>query len=244
MLNIMSVENKGWLKLHRKVKDHYLYREKRVFSKFEAWIDILLSVNHTDTKVLLGAELIEVKAGSFITSEIKLMERWGWSKNKVRSFLFLLESDKMLVRVSDKKKTTLTVVKYGDYQILQTTDEPQMDHKPTMNEPQMDTDKNEKNDNNEKNEKKNIDERKLKFAETLKPFVDVYGRDMIKDFYEYWTEPNQSNTKFKKEMEKTWSLDRRLKTWHKNSFGNKNQQPQQKQPTIKNPSFQEYKPDY
>ena len=62
----------------------------------------------------------------------------------------------------------------------------------------------------------NIEDRKLKFANTLKPFVEIYGRDMIKDFYEYWTEPNPSNTKFNKELKKTWSLERRLATWAKN----------------------------
>ena len=68
-----------------------------------------------------------------------------------------------------------------------------------------------------------IEERKLKFADTLKPFVSEYGREMIMDFYEYWTEPNKSNTKFKQELQKTWDIKRRLKTWCDNDskFGNK-----------------------
>lgn len=69
------------------------------------------------------------------------------------------------------------------------------------------------------NKKNDIDERKLKFASTLKPFVEVYGREMINDFFKYWTEPNKSNTKFKQELEKTWSVERRLETWSKNDFG-------------------------
>ena len=72
-----------------------------------------------------------------------------------------------------------------------------------------------------------IDERKLKFASTLKPFIDVYGKDFLNDFYKYWTEPNKSNTKFKQELEKTWSLERRLETWQKNDKNfNKNVKPQ------------------
>ena len=67
----------------------------------------------------------------------------------------------------------------------------------------------------------NIDERKLKFASTLKPFLDLYGKEMLNDFYLYWTEPNKSNTKFKQELEKTWGLERRLSTWSKNDFKNK-----------------------
>lgn len=63
--------------------------------------------------------------------------------------------------------------------------------------------------------------RKKIFASTLEPFVSVYGKDLINDFYKYWTEPNKSGTKFRQELEKTWSLERRLETWVKNDF-NKN----------------------
>lgn len=70
------------------------------------------------------------------------------------------------------------------------------------------------NDNDNVNVINNkIESRKLKFADTLKPFLDTYGKEMIRKFYDYWTEPNKSNTKFKMELEKTWSLERRLETW-------------------------------
>ena len=67
----------------------------------------------------------------------------------------------------------------------------------------------------------NIDKRKLKFASTLEPFLNIYGKDLLNDFYKYWTEPNKSNTKFKQEMQKTWSLERRLETWSNNDFNRK-----------------------
>lgn len=62
----------------------------------------------------------------------------------------------------------------------------------------------------------NIDSRKLKFASTLEPFVEIYGKDLLNGFYKYWTEPNKSKTKFRQELEKTWDLERRLGTWAKN----------------------------
>jgi len=80
----------------------------------------------------------------------------------------------------------------------------------------------------------NIDERKLKFASTLQPFVSIYGREMVKDFYDYWTEPNKSNTKFRQELEKTWSLERRLETWSKNDFKNKEKSSAKKESKIEN----------
>ena len=79
--------------------------------------------------------------------------------------------------------------------------------------------------------------RKNEFSDTLKPFLETFGKDMLNAFFLYWTEPTQSkNPKLKFELEKTWSLERRLTTWkqNENKFGN-NQPPQQNnQPTRQN----------
>ena len=75
----------------------------------------------------------------------------------------------------------------------------------------------------------NIDSRKLKFANTLKPFINNYSKELIREFYNYWTEPNKSNTKFKQELEPTWSLERRLETWAKNETNFNNNHKKQKQ---------------
>jgi hypothetical protein len=62
----------------------------------------------------------------------------------------------------------------------------------------------------------NIDRRKQKFASTLNPFLEKYGKEFLNNFFKYWTEPNKSNSKFRQELEKTWSLERRLENWAKN----------------------------
>lgn len=64
-----------------------------------------------------------------------------------------------------------------------------------------------------------IEQRKLKFADSLKEFVDVYSRDMLNDFYSYWTEETQDKIpKLKYELQKTWSYSRRLAQWKRNEF--------------------------
>lgn len=98
---------------------------------------------------------------------------------------------------------------------------------------EISTNKN-KNKKESKEEVNNIEDRKLKFADTLKPFLQKYGRDMVSDFYKYWTEPNKSGTKFKQEMLKTWDVSRRLETWSRNDFNKKKPEPIQPiQQTIK-----------
>jgi hypothetical protein len=132
----------GWISLHRKIQDHPFFQEKRTFSKFEAWVDLMLLANHKDNKFMLGNEMVEVEKGGLITSEIKLMNRWGWSKTKVRAFLKLLEDDEMIVKKSDSKKTAINLCKYSDYQNLQTAEKPEKNRKETAERPQKDTNNN------------------------------------------------------------------------------------------------------
>ena len=68
----MSSEN-GYIGLHRKVKNNFLWSEKPVFSKFEAWLDILLTVNHCDAKVIIGDAVYTCFRGESLRS----LSTWG-----------------------------------------------------------------------------------------------------------------------------------------------------------------------
>jgi hypothetical protein len=67
---------------------------------------------------------------------------------------------------------------------------------------------------------KDIYIRKQEFADSLKPFLDTYGKEMLNDFYLYWTEHGLKDKKLRFEKERTFGLERRLLTWSKNNFGN------------------------
>jgi len=87
----------------------------------------------------------------------------------------------------------------------------------------------------EKKEKENIltiEERKIVFKEELKPFLNTYSKDMLNDFYLYWTETNQGGKKMRFEMERVFEIKRRLKTWYKNSLKNNKFTPQSPTPLI------------
>jgi hypothetical protein len=87
------------------------------------------------------------------------------------------------------------------------------------------------NDNDNVNVINKIEARSQIFKDSLLQYKDKYQVNMLKEFYNYWTEPNQSKTKMRFELQKTWSLDRRLETWAKreNSF---NVKPQIKQDRL------------
>ena len=58
-----------------------------------------------------------------------------------------------------------------------------------------------------------IEARKEDFYNSLVQFVPMYGRDLIRAFFDYWSEFNRSQTKMRYELEKTWQTSRRLATW-------------------------------
>ena len=142
----------GWVSIHRQIQENWLWKDKP-FSYGQAWVDLIMMANHNDNKFLLGRELVEVKAGSFITSELKLMERWGWGKTRVRTFLELLQKDNMIVKKVNRKRTTICIVNYSVFQDTQTINEPLTNHSQTIAKPFANTNN---NDNNDNNENKNI----------------------------------------------------------------------------------------
>lgn len=137
----------GWISLHRKIKDNWIWKEKP-FSKGQAWIDLILMASHKNTKFVLGNELVEIKRGSLITSEVNLSKRWGWSRTKVRNFLKLLEKDNMISKKADNRKTALSITNYNDYQVQETAEKHQENSKRTAEEQQKNTINNVNNVNN------------------------------------------------------------------------------------------------
>lgn len=63
---------------------------------------------------------------------------------------------------------------------------------------------------------KDINKRKQEFAFKLTSFVDTYGKSMIRDFYDYWTEHGEKDKKMRYEKETSFNLDARLNRWNKN----------------------------
>ena len=80
------------------------------------------------------------------------------------------------------------------------------------------------NDNVNEEEKKYIKKEKSfkefteqDFKEELKLHSEKYSKEMLKDFFIYWTEPNEKG-KMKFQLQKTWSTAGRLSTWSRNDF--------------------------
>lgn len=66
---------------------------------------------------------------------------------------------------------------------------------------------------------KTLEERKEEFHESLKPFVEKYGENLIEEFYNHWAQVNEGGTKMHWEKQKTFEIARRLATWKRNNYG-------------------------
>lgn len=115
------MSDKGWVAIDRKIMDHWLWKDKP-FSKGQAWIDLVLLANHSDSKFCSGSKVIEGKRGTVYRSVLSLAGRWGWDRRKVDRFLMALESDGMVTTNSTTHGTTITLVNYGKFQDIGTTD--------------------------------------------------------------------------------------------------------------------------
>lgn len=121
----------GWISLYRKIQEHWLWTKKRKFSQFEAWISLLFKAGHKDRKIMFGEKIVDVKRGSFVTSEVKLSEEWKWDRSTVRKFLKTLESEKMIQKTTTTKYTVITIENWDFYQIVQQQNRQQNNNKTT-----------------------------------------------------------------------------------------------------------------
>ncbi|MET1163597.1 Replication protein O [Bacillus velezensis] len=176
----------GWIKLHRSVQDHWIYQEKRKFSKYEAWLDLLMMASHKNNKFVLGNELYDLKRGEFISSIRKLGERWSWSNTKVTQFLDLLKKDEMIDFKKDTKKTLITIVNYGVYHDSDEEKKTVIEHKNDTKATQKHTIKNEKNEKNIKPSRLKYEICDMENAEYLFKEIQNNNPDAKKPNLEKW----------------------------------------------------------
>ena len=109
-------ESKGFIKIDKNITNNWVWNDE-VFSKGQAWVDLLLNTQFKDGCFQSKKGRIEYKRGDCTFSLSDLSGRWGWSRWKVRTFLDILEEHEMIKRKMVKKKySIITVLNYNKYQ--------------------------------------------------------------------------------------------------------------------------------
>jgi len=65
-----------------------------------------------------------------------------------------------------------------------------------------------------------LETRKNDFYQSVVPYAEQYDREMLNDFYQYWTELDKRGRRMRFEMEKTWETGKRLATWARRERNN------------------------
>ncbi len=209
------MSDKGWVKTYRKIQDCWIWIDKEPFDKRSAWIDLLLTANHAETRIRFNGEFMSIKKGQIMTSIRKLSDKWHWSYDKVLRFLRLLESDGMLKKDSDNFRTLLTIENYELYQ-----DEPNADRTPVseqISEPVSDKQELRINNNilcsnslNESEQKKDKKEQQKQLENDFKIIYESYPKKVGKargfDLYKGWLKGRDiSGRKVKLTNKQMWS---------------------------------------
>ena len=219
----------GWIKLYPKIIDWRWYRDTYAKSIF---LHLLLTANYKDTPFLD----MEVKRGQVLTSIRRLSEDLDIPEKTVRRKLGNLKSSGEIVTESTNRWTIITICNYESYQGSAKTD----DQADDQTNDQTDDQHNKNNRNiinpliNKETISKDIvkketpptapslETRQKSFYDSLIPFVDQYGKETVRDFYDYWSEPDRAKApKMRFEKQPTWCLKQRLARW------SRNQKPQQ-----------------
>ena len=122
----------GWVPVSRELQDHWMWEDKP-FAHGQAWIDLIMLANYEDTKMPYKGEIITCERGTVNLSISYLANRWGWSRDKTRRFLKLLESDGMVTVTATTHRTTITLENYSIYNDVPATKRQQADSSKTRN---------------------------------------------------------------------------------------------------------------
>jgi hypothetical protein len=66
--------------------------------------------------------------------------------------------------------------------------------------------------------KEPMTEKEQLFMKEVAPFVSIYGKEMCREFYDYWSEPTKTGL-MRWNKEATWKLSSRLRRWSKSNNG-------------------------
>lgn len=101
--------------LARSMFDHHLWQEQRVYSRAEAWLDLLKDAAFDPHKRLIAGHTVEIPRGGIVASVRFLSLRWKWSNTKVCLFLDSLECEGMIRREKRHGNTIIILCNYEKY---------------------------------------------------------------------------------------------------------------------------------
>ncbi|MBB5040823.1 hypothetical protein [Shinella fusca] len=112
-----------WIRVQTSIFDHELFAAAEL-SQREAWLWLIANVAWKETRHRVGNEVLDVPVGSMFATLRSLQSAWRWGSDKrVRTFLSMLEKERMIKTKTDAGKTQITVCNYSRYQDVGRTED-------------------------------------------------------------------------------------------------------------------------
>lgn len=148
------MSKQGYIKLYRQITDTPVWADS---DKLKLWLMCLMKATHDEKTQVVGNQIIELKAGQFITGRAALSDDFNRDVKKDRRvdgltlfrWLSLFEKMEMLNIKKTNKYSLITVLNWDKYQGRRTSNEQQLNNNRTSDEQQLNTNKNDKNEKKE-----------------------------------------------------------------------------------------------
>lgn len=108
----------AFIKIDRNFFEGKYWKQKRVFSQAEAWIDLVRTARfeiEPETRILSSGRYITIKRGEIHASIRFLAERWSWGIDKVKRFLDAAISEQAIERRTEQGESIITLLNYDIY---------------------------------------------------------------------------------------------------------------------------------
>lgn len=199
-----------YIKLQREFLECNWFDKPEMFALF---IHFLACAKEQDTKDC-G---LTIHRGQMKTSLGLLSDATGLSRMTLRTCIKKLKDWELIDTESCNRHTIVTIINYDDYLEEEKPKEPPKEEEkiaaitplPIIEQ----TDKQAKPKKTKEGIAADTEKRMNKFYQELVPYVETYGRDMIRQFYDYWSETNKSKSRMRFEQQTTWNLNLRLQRW-------------------------------
>lgn len=199
-----------WIRLHRSFLNWDWLDKPEMLALF---MHLLSCASEEDKQGDLA-----VYRGQFKTSLNQLSDTTNLSKKTIRTCLSKLKDWNLIQIESNNRYSIIIICNYDDYF---SKAESQAEKKVESKEEKVKSE--EAKEEKPKKTKEEIiaatEKRKDKFYKELVPYVETYGRVMIRAFFDYWSETNKSGSQMKFEQQRTWNLNLRLQRWGRQQTG-------------------------
>lgn len=115
----MAAPLSNFIPINRKLFKHELWLEKRAYSRFEAWLDLVAAArfDNSEGRVVIGSTVVRYERGELVASIRFLAERWGWKQTKANTYINLLLKEGMIKRrtAGGTIQTIVTICNYNAY---------------------------------------------------------------------------------------------------------------------------------